>query len=156
LRESFYGCDHRRNSSAHGVVNFVVVFDLTAIAVTRDNRLIATRNSAGAASAWWCPAKEASRIVRHARKDSGDIPAAARALGVPIGEHHTAMQKAADAVSQIDAAITDAASDRLAQARPSPAIRHEAPAGQERRLAPLAVFFVESGQEAAPLRTCWI
>jgi hypothetical protein len=43
-------------------------------------------------------AKEASRLVRHARKDSGDIPGAARALGVPVTVHHVAVQRAADAV----------------------------------------------------------
>jgi hypothetical protein len=59
----------------HGVSDYVAAFDLTSIAVTRDGRLVVTRNPAGAASAWWCPAKEASRLVRHARKDSGDIPA---------------------------------------------------------------------------------
>jgi hypothetical protein len=44
----------------------------------RSRRVVVTRNPAGTASAWWCPAKEVSRLIRHARKDSSDIPAAAR------------------------------------------------------------------------------
>ena len=91
-----------------GVSDCVAAFDLAAIAITRDNRLAVTRNPAGMTLAWWCQAKQASAIVRRARRDSGDVEAAARALGVPVGEHHTAMQRAADAVSQIDAALTDA------------------------------------------------
>jgi hypothetical protein len=92
----------------HGVSDYVAAFDLTSIAVTRDGRLVLTRNPAGAAAAWWCEAKEASRIVRHARKDSGDIPAAARALGVPVTVHHIAIQRAADAVGRIEAALAEA------------------------------------------------
>jgi len=77
-----------------GVSDYVAAFDLTSIAVTRDNRLMVTRNPAGAVSSWWCPAKEASRIVHHARRDHGDIPTAANALGVPVTVHHVAIQRA--------------------------------------------------------------
>jgi len=42
-------------------------------------------NLAGAESAWWCPAKQASRLVRHARRDHGDVAGAAKALGGPHG-----------------------------------------------------------------------
>lgn len=91
-----------------GVSDYVAAFDLTSIAVTRDGRLVVTRNPAGAASAWWCPATDASRLVRHARKDSGDIPAAARELGVPVTAHHVAMQRAGAAVARIDAALAEA------------------------------------------------
>jgi hypothetical protein len=94
-----------------GVSDYVAAFDLTSIAVTRDGRLVVTRNPAGAASAWWCPAKEASRIVRHARKDSGDIPAAAKALGVPVTVHHVAIQRAGASVARIDAALAQAQRD---------------------------------------------
>src|ERR1700731_4882839 len=86
----------------------VAAFDLTSIAVTRDGRLVVTRNPAGATAAWWCPAREASRVVRHARKDSGDVEAAARALGVPVTVHHVAIQRAGAAVARIDAALAEA------------------------------------------------
>lgn len=92
----------------HGVAQYVAAFDLTSIAVTRDGRLIVTRNPAGTEAAWWCPAKEASRVVRHARKDSGDIEAAARELGVPVTVHRVAMQRAGASVARIDAALTEA------------------------------------------------
>jgi hypothetical protein len=55
-----------------------------------------TPNLASAASAWWC----------EARKDSGDIPAAAKALGVPVTVHHVAIQRA-DAVGRIEAALAE-------------------------------------------------
>ena len=92
----------------HGVSAYVAAFDLTSIAVTRDGRLIVTRNPAGATAAWWCPAREASRVVRHARRDSGDVEAAARALGVPVTVHHVAIQRAGAAVARIDAALVEA------------------------------------------------
>ena len=44
----------------HGVSDYVAAFDLTSIAVTRDGRLVVTRNPAGAAAVWLCPAKGAS------------------------------------------------------------------------------------------------
>jgi hypothetical protein len=91
-----------------GIAGYIRAFDLTAIARTRDGRLIVSRNPAGAAAAWWCPAREASRIVRHARKDSGDVEGAARALGVPLTVHHVAVQRAAASVGRIDAALAAA------------------------------------------------
>jgi hypothetical protein len=45
----------------HGVAAYVRAFDLTSIAVTRDGRLVVTRNPAGAQAAWWCSATDASR-----------------------------------------------------------------------------------------------
>jgi hypothetical protein len=92
----------------HGVADYVAAFDLTAIAVSRDRRLIVTRDPAGAESAWWCEAKAASAIVRRARADHGDIPASACALGVTVTMHHVAVQRAADAVGRIEAALTEA------------------------------------------------
>jgi hypothetical protein len=91
-----------------GVSAYVAAFDLTSIALTRDGRLVVTRNPAGATAAWWRPAREASRVARHARKDSGDIPAAARALGVPVTVHGVAVQRAGAAVARIDAALAEA------------------------------------------------
>lgn len=35
-----------------------------------------------------------SERLRHSRKDSGDIPAAAKALGVPLTAHPVVMQRA--------------------------------------------------------------
>jgi hypothetical protein len=49
-----------------------------------------------------------SRLIRHARKDSGDIPAAAKALGVPVTVHHVAIQRAGASVARIDAALAEA------------------------------------------------
>ena len=45
--------------------------------------------------------------MRHARKNGGDIPAAARGLGVPITEHHVAVQRAGALVPRIDTALAE-------------------------------------------------
>ncbi len=91
-----------------GVSDYVAAFDLTAIAVTRDGRLVVTRNPTGASSAWWGQAKEAGRLFRHARKDGGDIPAAARELGVTVTMHHVAILRAGASVARFDAALAEA------------------------------------------------
>ena len=49
----------------HGVSDYVAAFDLTSIAVTRDGRLVVTRNPAGAAAVWLCPAKGCKRTSVH-------------------------------------------------------------------------------------------
>jgi hypothetical protein len=46
------------------IADYLARFDLMALALTRDNRVIATRNQAGAAAAWWCQAKDAGRSLR--------------------------------------------------------------------------------------------
>jgi hypothetical protein len=69
---------------------------------------VVTRNPAGAASAWWCPAREADHLIRHVREDSGDVAAAAIAFGVPLTVHHVAVQRAAASVARIDAALAEA------------------------------------------------
>jgi hypothetical protein len=91
-----------------GVSAYVAAFDLTSIAITGDGRLVVTHNPAGAASAWWCGRRAARRVVRHARKDGGDIPAAARELGVAITAHDIVMQRACASVARIDAALAEA------------------------------------------------
>jgi hypothetical protein len=53
----------------------------------RDGRLGVIRNPAGAPAARWCEAVKARPVIRAARRHSGDIPAAARALGIAFTEH---------------------------------------------------------------------
>jgi hypothetical protein len=78
----------------------------------RDGRLGVTRNPAGAAAAWWCEAVKARAVLRLARKGDGDIPAAARALGVVLTDHATVLTRAKDALAKIDAGMAWAAKDR--------------------------------------------
>jgi len=91
-----------------GVSAYVAAFDLISIAVTSDGRLVVTGNPAGAAAAWWCEARAARGVVRHARQDGGDIPTAARELGVAITAHEVVMQRVTASVARIDAALAEA------------------------------------------------
>ncbi len=91
-----------------GVSAYVAAFDLASIAITRYHRLVVTRNPSGAEAAWWCEAKHASRLVRHARKLGGDVEGAARELRVTATVHHVAVQRAAASVARIDAALAQA------------------------------------------------
>jgi hypothetical protein len=61
---------------------------------TGAGRLGVTGNPAGAPAAWWCEAMKAGPVIRAARRHSGDIPAAARALGIALTDHATALARA--------------------------------------------------------------
>ena len=50
-------------------------------------------------------ARDASCVIRFARKRGGDIPAAARALGVALTEHATVLARAERAVAKIGAGM---------------------------------------------------
>jgi hypothetical protein len=71
------------------VRDYLRTFDLTAIA----------------SAAWWCETVKAGPVIRAARRHSGDIPAAARALGVAFTDHATVLARARHAVARIEAGM---------------------------------------------------
>ena len=71
----------------------------------RDGRLGVTRNPAGAAVTWWCETVKAGPLIRAARRHNGDIPAAARELGVAVTDHATVLASAKHAVAKIEAGM---------------------------------------------------
>ena len=75
------------------VRDYLCAFDLMSIVVTADRRINGTRDVAGATGAWWCEAREVRRIIWLARKDGGDVPSAAQALGIAITEHATVLAR---------------------------------------------------------------
>ena len=75
------------------VRDYFRAFDLTAIALMRDGCITAKRDPAGAATAWWCEAVKAGPVIRAARRHGGDIPSAARALGVALTGHATVLAR---------------------------------------------------------------
>jgi hypothetical protein len=50
---------------------------------------------------WWCETVKTGPVIRAARRHSGDIPAAARALGVLLTDHATALARAKAAVGSV-------------------------------------------------------
>jgi hypothetical protein len=46
------------------VMDYIAAFNLAAVCRYRDGRLGVTRNSAGAAAAWWCEAVKAGPVIR--------------------------------------------------------------------------------------------
>jgi hypothetical protein len=87
------------------VADYIAAFDLAAACRYRDGRLGVTRNPKGAEAAWWCEAGKAGPVIRAARRHSGDITAAARALGVALTEHATVLARAKHAVAKIEAGM---------------------------------------------------
>jgi hypothetical protein len=83
-------------------------FDLSAIARTRDGRLLAKRYPSGHESAWWLCAADVGPVLARARADGGDVPAAARAVGVRAIEHSQAVQRAESLVDKLNARLRSA------------------------------------------------
>jgi hypothetical protein len=84
------------------VIDYIAAFDRAAVCRYADGRLGVTRNPAGTAAAWWCEAAKAGPVIRAARqRSSGDIPEAARVLGIALAEHATVLARAQAAVARI-------------------------------------------------------
>jgi hypothetical protein len=88
---------------SRAVIQYIAAFDLAAVCRRPDGRIAVARNPAGAAAAWWCDVVKARAVLRPARKGGGDIPAAARALGVALTDHATVLARATAAVAKIEA-----------------------------------------------------
>jgi hypothetical protein len=96
------------------IASYVGRFELTALAVTRDNRIIVTRDPAGAKAAWWCKAEDAGPLLRWLVSHlSHDAPYAARTLRLVVTEHATVVQRAAAAVARIEVGLDRAQKEGL-------------------------------------------
>jgi hypothetical protein len=67
-----------------------------------------SRDPAGAVAALRFEADHARGVVKQARKNGGDIPAAARHLGVPLTEHRVVLGRASTAAARIESALREA------------------------------------------------
>jgi hypothetical protein len=66
------------------------------------------RIPSGYAAAYWLRAADIGPVLKRARADSGDIPAAALALRVKAIEHSAAVQRAETLVARLDARMASA------------------------------------------------
>jgi hypothetical protein len=90
--------------------DYLGAFGIAAIVIYRDGRVDVSRDPAGAVAAWWVEADKAGAIVKQARKNGGDIPAAARHLGVALTEHAIVLARAAAAARRIKRTLSEAQS----------------------------------------------
>jgi len=86
----------------NSVLSYFRSFDLACVALTRDRRLIGTRDPAGHEVAWWLRAVDVGRVIKWARANRGDVPRASAALGVQLVEHSAAVQRAPRLVAKLD------------------------------------------------------
>jgi hypothetical protein len=91
------------------VRSYLRSFDLAAVALTRENRLISTRDPSGCEACWWCAAGDIGRLIKAARKDR-DVLAAARALGIVVTEHSVVMARVRGSIERIDTTLVKAQS----------------------------------------------
>ena len=89
------------------VREYLLRFDLAAIARTRDGRIVSTRDPEGHEQAWWCRAVDVGRVLKRARGD-GDVPAAAAALGVELAEHSATVQRTQRLLAKLDQRVMQA------------------------------------------------
>jgi hypothetical protein len=82
------------------ILNYVYGFGLTAVAVTRDGRIVSVRDPTGCEAAWWVESKHAGKIIR-AVKDA-DVAGAAVTLGIQVTEHGEVVMRARHAVAKIE------------------------------------------------------
>jgi hypothetical protein len=90
------------------VLRYLESFDLSAIARTRDGRLVSTRNPSGLECAWWGLSTDVGLVLARARADHGDIEAAATALRVKLVRHADALQRTEQLVNRLDARMSTA------------------------------------------------
>jgi hypothetical protein len=83
-------------------------FDLSAIAVTRDGRLLVTRDPSGLECAWWGRSVDLGPVIKRARADHGDVEAAAAALRIKLADHASVMQRTSEVVRRLDARVRTA------------------------------------------------
>ena len=90
------------------VKDYLGAFGIAAVVIYRDGRIGVSRDPAGAVAAWWVEADQAGSVVKQARKNGGDIPAAARRLGVVLTEHAIVLVRAAAASKRIRQSLSEA------------------------------------------------
>jgi hypothetical protein len=90
------------------VLKYFETFDISAVAGTRDGRLLVTHNPAGYEAAWWGRAIDLGPVLDRARADHGDVAAAAAALRIKLVEHSAALQRTETLVAKLDARMSTA------------------------------------------------
>src|SRR6476660_5715997 len=84
------------------IADYLAGFDLMAIAVSRDGRIVSTRAPRGCTAAWWVEAANAGKIKRWLiANGSRDAVFAGRSLGIALTDHETVVRRAATALGQI-------------------------------------------------------
>jgi hypothetical protein len=87
------------------VADYIRQFGLTSICRYRDGRLSVTRDPTGADRAWWLHAEQAGAVLKAARRDGGNIEAAARKAGVELADHGAVLARSEAAVAKIQAGL---------------------------------------------------
>jgi hypothetical protein len=83
------------------VKQYVSRFDVCAVARYCGGGLGVTRDPEGAEICYWVEAAQAGAVLRRARNNGGDIPAAAKALGVHLTDHPVLCQRVTVAIERL-------------------------------------------------------
>jgi hypothetical protein len=84
-------------------LRYLAQFGLGCVALTRDRRLISTKNPAGHEAAWWTEAHNIGCLLRATK--NGDVARAAQKLGVVVTDHEIVLARAEAATTKIQAGM---------------------------------------------------
>jgi hypothetical protein len=88
-------------------LDYLAAFNLACVAVSPTGRVFVSRNPSGASLAWWAKADDADKIAKAAWR-TGDVPEAARRLGLTVMPHSVVAKRTADRTTKIDETIAEA------------------------------------------------
>lgn len=88
------------------VADYLNGFDLACVALSRDGRVVVTRDPSGCTAAWWLAGPDAGKIKRWlSANGSHDVVFAARKLNIAVTEHDTVVRRAASALGHIRSGV---------------------------------------------------
>jgi hypothetical protein len=83
------------------VKRYITKFDVAAVVRYSGGGLGASRDPQGAEIAYWIEAAQAGAVLKRARNNGGNIPAAAKALGVHLTDHPVLIQRVNVAIERL-------------------------------------------------------
>ena len=83
------------------VKRYITKFDVAAVVRYSGGGLGTSRDPQGAEIAYWIEAAQAGAVLKRARNNGGNIPAAAKALGVHLTDHPALCQRVNMAIERL-------------------------------------------------------
>ncbi len=95
-------------------VDYLIAFNVRAVAISTTGFVYTSTNPAGAACAWWCHYDDSLRLAKAAFA-SGDVVAVAKRLRIHLTEHAVVLERVRERTQRLDEALQRAQNDGLLQ-----------------------------------------
>lgn len=107
-------------------VDYLISFNVRAVAISPTGRVYTSENPAGAACAWWCRYDDALRLAKAAQQ-TGNVEAIAQRLRIHLTEHDRVLERVRERTQRLEEALEHAQANGL--------LKHFNAAFRKRRLA---------------------